>query len=68
MVDDKKNIFQSQKEDLTDKADKGSNRTYSVIKRSCNKMLVRKDVLEKRNAAIGALWDGINRLHPERDK
>ena len=41
-VDDKKNIFQSQKEDLTDKADRGSNRTYSVIKRSCNKMLIGK--------------------------
>ena len=41
-VDDKRDIFKSQKIILTDKADKASNRTYSVIKRSCNKMLIGK--------------------------
>ena len=42
MIDDKRDIFKSQKEDIADRADKSSNRTYSVIKRSCNKMLIGK--------------------------
>ena len=42
-VDNNKfNIFKTQKEKLIDKTDKSANRTYSVIKRSCNKMMIGK--------------------------
>ena len=41
-VDNTRDIFKSQKQDMIDKVNRASNRTYSVIKRSCNKMLVGK--------------------------
>ena len=42
MVENTKDIFRSQKIDIMDRAEKDSNRTYSVIERSCNKMLIGK--------------------------
>ena len=41
-VDNKKDIFKTQKQDMLDKLNRAASRTYSVIKRSCNKMLVGK--------------------------
>ena len=41
-IDNEKDIFKSQKMDLMDRAGKAASRTYSVIKRSCNKMLIGK--------------------------
>ena len=38
----KKDIFKSQKENIMYRADTASHRTYSVIKRSCNKMMIGK--------------------------
>ena len=41
-IDNERDIFKSQKMDLMDRAGKAASRTYSVIKRSCNKMLIGK--------------------------
>ena len=41
-IDNERDIFKSQKIDLIDRAGKAASRTYSVIKRSCNKMLIGK--------------------------
>jgi hypothetical protein len=42
IVDNTKDIFKSQKIDIMNRAEGASNRTYSVIKRSCNKMMIGK--------------------------
>ena len=41
-IDNKKNYFKTQKENMFNKAIKLSNMTYSVIEKSCNKLLIGK--------------------------
>ena len=41
-IDNKKNYFKTQKENMFNKAINLSNMTYSVIEKSCNKLLIGK--------------------------
>merc|ERR1712029_677989 len=42
MIDNKKDMFKSQKKSMIEKAEKFEPNTYSTIKTSCNKMLIGK--------------------------
>ena len=57
----KRNYFKTQRDKIIQKARKMANITYSVIERSCNKLL--KDFLEKYCFAFNSLWYQYNKFN-----
>ena len=60
-LDDKRNLFKTQKKEMIEKAQRLANLTYSVIEKSCNKVLVGKTFWK--NVALPSILYGTSVVH-----
>ena len=60
-INDKKNCFQVQKEEMFSKARRLANMTYNVIEKSCSRMLIGKTYWK--NVALPSILYGVNIIH-----
>ena len=61
IIDNKRNYFKTQKEEMMKKAQKLANVTYSVIAKSCNKILIGKTFWK--SVAIPSILHGVNMIN-----
>ena len=60
-INDKRNCFQVQKEEMFQKANRLANMTYSVIAKSCSKMLIGKTYWK--SIALPSILYGVNTMN-----
>ena len=60
-LDDKRNMFKTHKTEMINKANKLANLTYSVIAKSCNKVLIGKTYWKC--VALPSILYGISTIH-----